>query len=115
GTLVTPHTARIDIRPGCDSNWVQPGAPGTVPVVIFGEAQFDVTGINGASLKLNGDPASCSTVSDVDGDTKQDLIAYFPMATLKVSPAATVGLLTGSMSADNQAINGSDSLTVVHK
>src|SRR5581483_1128439 len=46
--------AKILIRPGCSSPAVAPGQPGVLTAAILGDATFDVTEIDPASLRFAG-------------------------------------------------------------
>jgi hypothetical protein len=107
-----PFTTRIDIRPGCGTNWIAIGAAGPVPVAIFGAANFAVSSVDLTSLRLDGVAATSTSTSDVDGDGFTDLVATFPMASLPVTGSTTSLRLSGWQT-NTRAFNGIDSITIV--
>jgi hypothetical protein len=112
GLLYPLITENIDIRPGCSTNWIAPGAAGTVPVVVYGSLDFSATMVSAPSLRFLGVPASSTHVSDVNGDGLQDLTANFPMAGMTVPAGATTATITGQL-ISTQAFQGTAPITVV--
>jgi hypothetical protein len=107
-----PRKVKIDVRPGCPTNWLIVGAPLKVPVALFGEATLDVATIDTASIRLAGArPASVST-SDLNGDGRKDLLLAFTMSSLAITPTQTKVSLVGARTI-GQTIYSSDSITIV--
>jgi hypothetical protein len=83
-----PEPADIDIKPGSDSNSINPSAQGLIPVTIFGSDTFDVAGVDGLALAFGpdgaapahdiSDPAELADhLEDVDGDGFTDLVFHY--------------------------------------
>jgi hypothetical protein len=72
-TVTAALTRGIDIKPCACPNPFNPKSKGVLPVAILGAADFDVTEIDPASIRLAGVPALRSGFEDVagpaDGDT----------------------------------------------
>jgi hypothetical protein len=68
----------IDIRPRTDKNVVNSTGRGVVPIVVFGDADFEVSTVDVATLSFGpGEAPSHSVhVADVDGDGFDDLVTY---------------------------------------
>jgi hypothetical protein len=78
----------IDIRPGSDSNPVNPTGNGTIPVAILGSETFDVMDVDVATLTfgpaaaspshgLNGLDVFEGHLQDVNGDGFTDLLSHY--------------------------------------
>jgi hypothetical protein len=78
----------LDIKPGSDSNPINPANKGVLPVAILGSASFDVAGVDAKTLALGpdgsapahdlSDPAEFADhLEDVDGDGFTDLMVHF--------------------------------------
>jgi len=75
----------IDIKPGSDPSSVScKNLKGTVPVAVFGSADFDVTTIDLSTLELNGVPVTeehdTRHIEDLDNDGFDDAILHLDKA-----------------------------------
>jgi Bacterial Ig-like domain (group 2) len=105
---------KIVFRPGCLNKAVAPGQAGVVGVSVLSdaEADFDVSEIEPASLRLHGARAISVSTRDVEGSGKPGLYATFDMKDLKMHPNAATVRLTGWLK-NSQFFIGEDLITVV--
>lgn len=89
----------IDIKPGTTRNPVNLVSEGVIPVALLGRADFDVHGINAASLRFGATGVEAGVVQhafeDVNGDGIVDLIAHFRTQDSRLTCYSTQGVLTG--------------------
>jgi len=71
----------IDIKPGSDTNSINLGSHGVVPVAILGSIDFDAATVNpltvtlsGAEVKVKGHSGNAGSLEDVNGDGYLDLV-----------------------------------------
>jgi hypothetical protein len=112
GLLYPLITENIDIRPNCPTNWIAPGQTGSVPVAVFGSGDFNAAQVSAPTLRFLGVAASSTSLSDLNGDGRQDLTANFPMAGMTVPSGATSATITGQL-VSTQAFQGSAPITIV--
>jgi hypothetical protein len=112
GLLYPLLTENIDIRPGCPTNWIAPGYSGNVPVAVFGSGDFDATQVNASTLSFLGTGATSTSLTDLNGDGRQDLIANFSMASMTVPAGSVTATITGQLNS-TQALQGTAPITVV--
>jgi len=112
-------TVRIDIRPLLPVNLIKLGAPGIVPVAIFGGPGVDVASLDLASLSLAGAPvlslSSGKPIAlrwDLDRDGFQDVVVSFPNQALQLGPKDTVAVLAGR-TLSGRLVRGSDSVKII--
>lgn len=103
----------IDIKPGSATNPINLDAPGKVPVAILSTATFDAATVNRTSLTFgrNGLEAAVlsTTLSDVNGDKRKDLVCQFNVLDAGFICGDTTGILRGRTT-DGSSIFGTDSL-----
>jgi hypothetical protein len=110
--LYPPRTVKIDLRPGCPTKFVAPGARGLLPVAILPEKGFDPADVDPASLHLLGSNAVDAVMVEGKGEQRR-LVARFAMPRLGRAPKqAREAVLTGWLR-DSQAFTGVDRMTVV--
>src|SRR5207247_283330 len=74
GHLLLPLAhPRIEIRPGCPTNWIFLGSKDLLPVTLFGSSTFDVARVVVSSVRLNGAAPKGTQLADKDGDGQVDL------------------------------------------
>jgi len=97
----------IDIRPGSDSNPVNPTGRGTIPVAILGSATFDVKSVDVTMMTFGPTAASPSHdlgkpgafgghLEDVNGDGYTDLLSHYKIQNSGIAPGNTSGCLTAT-------------------
>jgi hypothetical protein len=106
----------IDIKPGSETNSINPFSRGVVPVAIFGFEDFEVADIDVASLTFGfGDalPASVSRRNrDVDADGFPDLLLHFRIAETGIEIGDTEACLSGE-TLDGTLFSGCDTIRTV--
>jgi hypothetical protein len=113
--VATP--VRIDLQPDV----INLRSRGEVPVVVFSSPDFDATSVDPMTLLLGSAPVTLLAngrlhyrTSDIDGDGRLDLVAYFNVQAMHLSAADTSVTLTGKTS-DGEAILGSDTVRVMRR
>ena len=99
----------IDIKPGSDPSSVScKNNRGSVPVAVFGSANFDVSTINLGSLVLNGVPVTethdTRHIEDKNGDEFPDAVLHLEKA--GVCDATSAAPLKESVDATLTGSNG---------
>ena len=109
----------IDIKPGSDTNSINLGSNGVVPVAILSSATFDATTVDptsvklaSAAIKVRGNGTFMNSIEDVNGDGLADLVIQVETTALGLTSTATEATLTGS-TFDNVVIQGMDLILVV--
>ncbi len=112
-------TVDIDIKPGTYPNTINLGSSGTVPVAILSSSTFDATTVDpttvtlaGASVALKGKGTPQSTVQDINGDGRLDLVVHVTTDALQLSDTDTEAVLEGQ-TYSGQLIRGSDTVRIV--
>ncbi len=126
--LVPPQEITIDIKPVLKPRLGSRGhgtGQGVVPVVVLGDATFDVTTLDQASVRFGpagaaplhvgaadgaADPtAKCARTEDLDGDGDLDLMFKFRLGETGLGPQDTEATLTGR-TLDGREVYGTDTL-----
>ena len=113
----------IDIKPGSDSNSINPSSNGVIPVAILttstaqGEAvDFDATTVDPVSVGFGPNGATETHghghVQDVDDDGDLDLVLHFRTRETGIQCGDTEASLIGE-SFDGQGIEGTDAIQTV--
>jgi len=108
---------QIDVRPGSESNPIQLGSRGVVPVVLYGEADFAIEDVEWDSLTFGPGAAPIAHESgphfdDIDGDGLLDMIPHFRIAKIGLT-ADDVEVCLDGRSTDGIAFEGCDDVTPV--
>lgn len=103
----------IDIRPGSDSNKVNPNSPGAISVAILTTDTFDASAADAATVRFGhtGTEAAPvrSALRDVDADGDVDLLLRFQIPDTGIVCGDTSASLSGTTSS-GQMIEGADSI-----
>jgi hypothetical protein len=106
----------IDIKPGSDTNPINPGSHGEVSVAILGTSDFDATTVNSATVRFGATGTESApllvTVEDVNDDARADLLLHFNTQETGIRCRDVSASLTGE-TFDGQSIQGSDSVRTV--
>jgi uncharacterized repeat protein (TIGR03803 family) len=106
----------IDIKPGSDTNPLNPGSRSVIPVAILTTATFDATTVDPSTVHFgrSGSEAAVvqSALADVNGDGRPDLILHFRTQETDIQCGDTSASLTGDTTS-GQAIKGSDAIVTV--
>jgi len=109
----------IDIRPDAFPNVVNLKSQGVLAVAILSSATFDATQVNQATIVLSGakvrktgnNKFQCN-VTDVNNDTRPDLVCNVETSQLTLTGNATIAVLT-ARTVSNRPIRGEDSVFIV--
>ena len=101
-------TVSIDVRP----ETIQLRANGTVSAAIFSSASFDATQVDPSTVRLAGAPAVRSSIEDVDGDGRPDIVVHVLRSLLQLTPADTEATLTGTTTSGRKIV-GRDTVRVI--
>ena len=110
----------IDIKPGSDSNSINPDSKGNIPVAIFSTDDFDATTVDpttillaDAGVKARGKNEDLmSSFKDVDRDGLLDLLIRIDTQGLVLSDGDVEAYLTGE-TFDGLSISGTDAIRLV--
>ncbi|HUQ82694.1 MAG TPA: hypothetical protein VM076_16205 [Gemmatimonadaceae bacterium] len=121
-------TVGIDVKPGSETNPINIGANGKLPVAVLTTPAFNAATLNVATVTLGneiGDETPVvvknngtrqASLEDVDGDGDVDLVLHFDVQTLlangDLTPATTQLVLRGRTNA-GVPVRGADGVTVV--
>jgi len=109
----------IDIKPGSDSNSINLGSNGVVPVAILGKVDFDATTVDpstvtlsGAEVKVKGHSGNAGSLEDVNDDGYPDLVVQVYTENLELATGAVNAILNAYTYA-GPALTGSDVIQIV--
>ena len=106
----------IDIKPGSDSNPINPKSKGVISVAILTTSTFDATTVDPLSVRFGPNEAieahGRGHIEDVNGDGKFDLVVHFNTQNTGIQCGDTSAVLTGK-TIGGQAIAGFDSIRTV--
>lgn len=115
-----PLSVSIDIKPGSDPNSINLCSKGTVPVAIFGSADFDVIDIDtvtltlaGAGVAERGRSKQLISIEDINDDGFDDMVVHFETVGFDAldsnsTEATLMGILT-----DGTPFEGTDFVNIV--
>lgn len=122
GPDATATALAIDIKPNSDSNSINAGKQGLLPVAILGSADFDVTNVNPATIELgeasiamrgpNKSPKPAYSLEDVNTDGYMDMMVFFSVPMLALTGTETELTLSAELF-DGTHIEGTDSIRIV--
>ena len=113
GVRLLPTEIPLDIKPGSDTNSINPKSRGVIPVAILSTNDFDATSVDPLSVEFG--PAGGMEshgrghIEDVDGDGDLDLLLHFRTQETGIAPGSTEACLTGE-TLDGTTIQGCDAV-----
>ena len=112
-------TVKIDIKPGSDPNSINLTSKGNVPVAILSDAGFDAADVDpgsvslaNAGVRLKGKGTVQSSLEDVNGDGRKDLVVHIETEALELTAGDVEAVLTGKLK-NGRPIRGTDSVQIV--
>jgi hypothetical protein len=106
----------IDIKPGSDTNPINPRSQGVIPVAILTTDTVDATSVNPATVRFGVTGTEAApvrvAVEDVNGDGRPDLLFDFNTQDTGIQCGKTSASLTGQ-TFSGQAIKGTDAIQTV--
>jgi len=111
----------IDVKPGSDTNPINPKSKGKIPVAILSMPDFDapsMVDVSSLTFGKHGNEESlvfCNQEGeDVNGDGLLDLVCHFDnQLTLLNNPKSSFGYLEGN-TMDGTPLEGSDTITILN-
>jgi hypothetical protein len=105
-----------DIKPGSQTNPVNPGSPGLLPAAVLSSDTFDATEVDPDTLALAGAPVAHehgSHIEDVNEDGLPDLVVHFDVQELDGDQLADGYLVITGITYGGVPILGGDTVTLV--
>jgi hypothetical protein len=98
----TKISVEIDVKPGSDSDSINPASRGVIPVAILGSESFDVTNIDLTTLTFGPDGATPAHrrgghAKDVNGDGAMDLVSHFRIQDTGITSKTDQVCVSGKM------------------
>ena len=114
GTVITETIVTIDIKPGSETNNINPNSNGLVAVAILTADAFDALQVDPDTAKFgpSGAIAERYSVVDVDRDGDEDLLLHFRTQQTGIGCTDTQATLVAELY-DGTDITGTDSIATV--
>lgn len=122
-TCPPPMEVVIDVRPGSDTNKINLSTKGLLPVAVLSTSDFDATLFTpemahlsdaSSAMGCSGAEAVRWTYTDVNGDGWIDLLFFFRIQDLHLTPSTTEVMLMahGTYNGTMIHLEGTDTVTV---
>ncbi len=105
----------IDVKPGAEPNSIQPRSRGLIPVAILGQADFDVSEVDLATVSFGvgaAAPIGAGSRDDIDEDGFSDLVLHFRTQESGIGQGDREVCLHGELE-DETGFEGCDSVRTV--
>jgi len=110
-------TGLVDIKPGSDTNSINPQSRGVIPVAILGSAFFDVADVNVSTLEFG--PADAAPthplalhLEDVNDDGFTDLVTHYRTPETGIANGDTEACINGETNGGSSLFGCDDISTV---
>jgi len=111
----------IDVKPGSDTNSINLGSHGVIPVAILSSSTFDATQVDPDTISLGGAGVavrgkgnkSMAHEEDVNGDGLIDLVVHVETEDLDASSFQDGSVILTGLTYGGTPIRGSDEITIV--
>ena len=117
--IVQVLTVAIDIKPGSDRNCFNINGHGVIPVAVLGNADFDVSQIDlatvafgGLAVRVRGNKGPLCSIDYSNEDTYLDLVCHFEDDAANWDAGDGEATLTGNL-INGAPVEGIDSICVV--
>ena len=108
-------SVQIDVKPGSESNSINPRSKGVVPVAVLGSTEFDAIQVDVSTVRFGPEgssPAHDGHVEDVNDDGFLDMVFHFKTRQTGIACGDTGTTLTGEIY-DGTEIAGTDEVSTV--
>lgn len=101
-----PIVPIIDIKPGSDPSSYGANPKGSIPVALFGSANFDVSKVDNSTVRFGDSPNGGAvpdkvTMEDVNGDSIIDKVYHFPFKDTNLDSDDKIAYLSGKINGEN--------------
>jgi probable HAF family extracellular repeat protein len=103
---------KIDIKPGSNTNPINLGAKGVIPVAVLTTAEFKASDLDPATVLFAGAAPLRGIKQDVDYDGDMDLLFHFDVKKLQLTQSSVEASLTGKTYA-GMSVKGTDKVKIV--
>jgi N-acetylneuraminic acid mutarotase len=103
---------KIDIKPGSNTNPINLGAKGVIPVAVLTTREFNAATLDSTTVLFAGASPLRWSKQDVDYDRDMDLLFHFDVRSLQLTKSSVEATLTGT-TFDGRQVKGADKVKIV--